>query len=153
MTSSSTNTHTFDTHFLRVLFSTSPSHWIDMISQAGINIFDYNALLFPFDASDHKSLFLVLGGRNIRNYTRRGLKGSHPCIVHFDPKDALCGCHGHHTVADKLRTWLNKLWQSENTQNDHTIMPFNKRSMPSLPPYGTFCNGIYFFFYNNHFLK
>ena len=137
VTSSSTNTHTFDTNFLIVLFSTSASHWVEIIGQAGINIFDYNVLLFIFDASGHKTLFLVLGGKKTRSYTCRRFKDSRPCIIHFDPNNQLCGRHDHHAIADKLRTWLNKLWRSENTENDRMIMPFNKRSMPSLQPYGT----------------
>ena len=137
MTSSSTKIYTFDTHFLRVLFSTSPSHWVDMITQTDINVFDYNALIFPFEASGHKSLFLVFGGKNIRNYTQRGFKDSRPCIIHFDPNDAQRGRHDHNAVADKLRTWLNKVWRYETSENDYMIMPFNKRSIPILRPYGT----------------
>lgn len=130
----------FDTNFLRVLFATSPSQWV----QSGINIFDFNLLLMPFDANGHKSLFVVIGAKNIRSYTHKGFKGSRPCILHFDSTNCSPsrhhtsrGRHDHNVVADKLRTWMNRIWRRQHDDVDHLLMPFNKRSMPILTPYGT----------------
>ena len=137
MTSCSGTSHAFDTHFLRLLFATSPRQWVEKYEDTGINIFDKNVLFFPFHASGHKSLFVVLGAHNIRNYTQRGFKGSRPCILHFDPHEFVRGRHDHNAVADKLRTCLNSLWRWEHSENDHMIMPFNKRTLPNVRPYGT----------------
>ena len=143
MTSTSAISHAFDTHFLRVLFATTPQLWVENIHEMGINIFDHNILLFPFEASGYKSLFIVLGANNIRNYTQRGFSGSRPCVLHLDPHNAVRGRHDHHAVADKLRTWMNRLWRWENAEDDHLLMPFNKRSMPSVRPYSTFIRHFY----------
>ena len=137
MVSGSGSTHAFDTHFLRLIFATSPSQWVRSMGATSLNIFDQNVLLVPFDASGHKSLFVIIGSNNIRDYTRRGFSGSRPCILHLDPNDALRGKHDHHAVADKLCTWLNRIWRWEHAENDYNVMPFNKRTMPNVRPYGT----------------
>ena len=136
MVSGSGSTHAFDTHFLRRLFATTPSRWVQSMGGSGLNIFDHNVLLVPFDASGHKSLFVIIGANNIRQYDTRFFRGSRPCILHLDPNDALRGRHDHHAIADKLRTWLNRIWRWENAENDYTVMPFNKRTMPHVRPYG-----------------
>lgn len=137
MTSFSRTCYAFDTHFLRSLFATTPHEWVEKTQGTGANVFDKNILFFPFDANGQKSLFVVLGANNIRDYTRRGFKGSRPCILHLDPNNTVRGRHDHHAVGDKLRTWMNKLWRWENEEDDVMVTPFNKRSMPTVRPYGT----------------
>ena len=136
MVSGSHSTHAFDTHYLRVLFAASPSQWVRSMGGTKFKISDQEVLLFPFDASGHKSLFVIIGANNIRNYTAKGFKGNRPCIVHLDPNDALRGKHDHHAVSDKLRTWLNRIWRWEHSENDFNVMPFNKRTIPHVRPYG-----------------
>ena len=130
-------THAFDTNFLRVLFASSPSHWERAMCETSLNIFDHNVLMIPFDANGHKSLFVIIGAKDIRTYSTCGYSGSRPCILHLDPNDALRGKHDHHAVADKVRTWLNRIWRWEHAENDCNVMPFNKRTMPIVRPYGT----------------
>jgi hypothetical protein len=121
---------------LRILFATSPPQWVKSGSESGLKIFDQNALLFPFEASGHKSLVVVVGAKHIRDYTKRSFQGNRPCIMHFDPHGAYIGRHNHHEIAEKLRTWLNKMWRWEHSESDNMVIPFNKRTLPNIRPYG-----------------
>ena len=120
----------FDTNFLRFLYASRPSQWISRMNQAETNVFDREILMFPFDAKGHKSLFVVIGASHIRDYTSPRFNGCRPCILHIDPNNSPSNRHDHHAVADKLRTWLNRLWRWQHDDSDHFLIPFNKRSMP-----------------------
>ena len=135
-TSGATGIHAFRTSFLRILFGTSPPQWVKACSESCLKIFDQNALMFPFDASGHKSLFVVIGANHIREYSKRAFKGNRPCIIHFDPNISYIGRHNHHEIADKLRTWLNKMWRWEHTESDRLVTPFNKRTLPVIQSNG-----------------
>ena len=67
-------THAFETSFLTRLFATSPPLWVQIIRRSKVNIFQSDILMFPFDVSGHKILFVMIGAHNIRDYTKRGFR-------------------------------------------------------------------------------
>jgi len=137
MTSGLARVHSFSINFLRLLYATKPGRFTKMNDTARIDIFEKEILLLPFEACGHKSLFVVIGANNIRQYTNtRRFHGSRPCILHLDPICSHRSRHNHRNVADKLRVWLNVLWRSTNNENDRFVMPFNKRSLPVIQPKG-----------------
>jgi len=138
MTTGMGTVQVFDTNFLSFLYASRPSQWISKMKEREGNVFDRNILMFPFDARGHKSLFVVIGAANIRTYTARGFKGDRPCILHIDPSDSPSDRHDHHAVAEKLRTWLNRVWRWQHDDSDHLLFPFNKRSLPLSKTTGEF---------------
>ncbi len=100
-----------------------------------IDIFDYNMLLMPFHSQGQTSLFAIVGAKYIRDYTKIGFSKNRPCILHFDPNNSSLSKHDPRRVADRLRTWLNRLWRKRKS-NDLLSMPFQKRTMPLCHPIG-----------------
>jgi hypothetical protein len=109
--------------------------WVQALEKMDIDVFQYDMVLMPFEADGQTSLFVIIGAKYIRNYTKIGFTKSRPCILHFDPASKSCARHDHRQVADKLRTWLNRLWRKKNDR-DLLCMPFQKRSMPLCRPSG-----------------
>ena len=123
-----------DTHFLKSLFASSPLQLAREMCHQRTTVFDSEMMFVPFEACGHKSLFVIIGAGNISEYTKRGFKGSRPCILHLDPVISRCGRHDHHAVGEKLRLFLNTSWRRAQNVSDPLIMPFNKRSMPVCRP-------------------
>lgn len=126
----------FDTTWLRKIYATDASNWSQLPETADLDIFTYKGLLIPFSAEERTTLFVVLGAQNIRSYHKRNFKGDCPCILEINPCTDWILCHNSNGVADKIRAWLNRLWQDKNDSSDPNTIPFNKRSMPLHTPSG-----------------
>lgn len=130
------NIRGFQTSFLRNIFASHPRYW-NFDKGSVEELFEPNILLFPFDSNGSKSLFVVIGAKNIRSYTSNLYRGSRPCIMHIDPNGSKSmKKHDHNAVAVKLRTWLNKAWRKYKNESDPLVMPFGKYSLPLIKPSG-----------------
>ena len=72
-------------NFIESLLTTSSRHWIDQVKRHNVDIFSYNALFMPYQSDVQKSLFVVLGANNIKDYMKRGFAGTRPCVLHILP--------------------------------------------------------------------
>jgi len=144
--------HTFKSDFIRRINATPSTEWVKMLENEGTDagrIFYHNMLLFPFDGYGQKSLFVVLNAGGIRKYTKRNYENSRPCIIHLDPNQQVVAHHDFNNIADKLRTWLNKMWREKSAYtNDSRIVPFNHRSMPLCRPRGTYPSKSFFWLFS-----
>ena len=93
-------------------------------------------LLLPFDNDDQKSLFVIVGHRHIRDYSKVGFQKNRPCIIHYNPNKRSVSRHNCEFVCDKLRTWLNIAWRKQHNDDSLLLQPFHKRSMPICRPVG-----------------
>ena len=125
-------------HFIDGLLRTSPRHWIDQVKWHNVNIFSHNLLVMPHQSGKHKSLFVVLGANNIKDYMKQNFNGTRPCILHIFPyaTSNRSQLHTHSKVSSRIRTWLNALWRNSQYNNDFGSMLFTHRSMPMTTPYG-----------------
>ena len=114
----------------------------------GIDIFNYNMLLMPFHNHGETSLFAIVGAKYIRDYTKNGFFKNRPCILHFQSCNSSYRNHDDRQAADRLRTWLNCLWQNRMT-NDPLSMPFQKRTMPLCHPIGMLLNLLSVLYFQN----
>ena len=138
MTCGASGVRTFGTGFTSTLFAAPPSKWMESLTAMDNKLCRHSFMLFPFDANGYKSLFVVVGAKNVRHYNGRQFKGSRPCILHLDPFDSPRGRHNSNAVADKLRTLLNIFWRADQSVTDPLIAPYNQRSLPLSRPYGEF---------------
>ena len=125
-------------HFIDGLLRTSSRHWIDQVKRHNVNIFSHNLLVMPHQSGKHKSLFVVLGANNIKDYMKQNFNGTRPCILHICPyaTSNRSQLHTHSKVSSRIRTWLNALWRNSQYNDDFGSMPFTHRSMPMTTPYG-----------------
>ena len=72
-------------NFIESLLTTSSRHWIDQVKRHNVDIFSYNALFMPYQSEVQKSLFVVLGANNIKDYMKQNFTGTRPCILHILP--------------------------------------------------------------------
>ena len=128
----------FKSNFIRSIFAESPAEWIHKMKDSNLDVFNNNTLLLLFDGQGQKSLFVIIGARYIRDYSKIGFQKNRPCIIHLDPNRRSIRKHDSRQIADKLRTWLNRLWQNQNNEYDEMLMPFQKRTMPLSRPLGMY---------------
>ena len=127
-------------NFIESLLRTSSRHWIDQVKHHNVDIFAYNTLVMPYQSGQHKSLFVVLGANNIKDYMKRSFTGTRPCILHILPHATSNRSHLHayNQVSLTICTWLNALWRNSQCNGDYESMPFTHRSMPTSRPFGKF---------------
>ena len=134
--------HAFKSNFIRNIHATPCADWVDMLDKEGLDtesIFSNDMLLLPFDGHGQKSLFVILNAGGIRDYTKRNYWSSRPCIMHLDPNKQAVAHHDFNNIANRLRTWMNKLWRDRISYlNDPFLVPFNHRSMPLCRPTGMY---------------
>ena len=125
-------------NFIESLLTTSSRHWIDQVKRHNVDIFSYNALFMPYQSDVQKSLFVVLGANNIKDYMKRGFAGTRPCVLHILPyaSSNRSQLHAYSQVFSTIRTWLNALWRSKQCNGVDVSMPFTHRSMPLSRPFG-----------------
>ena len=126
--------------FIESLLRTSSRHWIDQVKRRTVDIFTYNVLIMPYQCGMQKSLFVVLGANNIKDYMKRGFTGTRPCILHILPyaTSNRSQLHAYNQVFSTIRTWLNALWRDNQCNGVQMSMPFTHRSMPLSRPFGKF---------------
>ena len=124
--------------FIESLLRTSSRHWIDQVKRRNVDIFTYNALLMPYPSGAQKSLFVVLGANNIKDYMKQGFTGTRPCVLHILPyaTSNRSQLHAYNQVFSTIRTWLNALWRNSQCNGVYMSMPFTHRSMPLSRPFG-----------------
>lgn len=121
-----------------MLFASKPQQWVLAMNSINIDVFDHKMLLLPFEAEEQKSIFIVIGAGNIRCYDKRTFKGDRPCIIHLNPCRHSESRHNSHSIAAKIRTWLNHLWRQRENNGDNLMAPFHKRSLPVFTPQGNY---------------
>ena len=136
--SGANDTFRLSSHFINGLLRTSSKHWIDQVKRHNMNIFSHNLLVMPHQSGKHRSLFVVLGANNIKDYMKRGFAGTRPCVLHILPyaSSNRSQLHAYSQVFSTIRTWLNALWQSKQCNGVYMSMPFTHRSMPLSRPFG-----------------
>ena len=124
--------------FIEGLLRTSSRHWIDQVKRRNVDIFTYNALLMPYQSGAQKSLFVVVGANNIKDYMKQGFTGTRPCVLHILPyaTSNRSQLHAYNQVFSTIRTWLNALWRNSQCNGVYMSMPFTHRSMPLSRPFG-----------------
>ena len=124
--------------FIESLLRTSPRHWIDQVKRRNVDISTYNTLLMPYQSGTQKSLFVVLGANNIKDYMKRDFTGTRPYVLHILPyaTSNRSQLHAYNQVSSTIRTWLNALWQNSQCDGVYMSMPFTHRSMPLSRPFG-----------------
>ena len=124
--------------FIESLLRTSSRHWIDQVKRRTVDIFTYNVLIMPYQCGMQKSLFVVLGANNIKDYMKQGFTGTRPCILHILPyaTSNRSQLHAYNQVLSTIRTWLNALWRNSQCNGVHMSMPFTHRSMLLSRPFG-----------------
>ena len=60
----------FPSNFIDQLTVTLPQQWIRNMKHHALDMFDYDVLVLPFESNSHKSVFTILGAKNIRDYTK-----------------------------------------------------------------------------------
>ncbi len=134
MCSGANNTLAFLSNFIDNLLGTSMRQWTQQMEHCAIDIFLYNMIIMPFHYNGHKSLFVVLGAKHIKDYMKRDFRGIRPCILHIHPYVTFIQCHNHayNQACTRLRVWLNALWRMTRCNNDFDLdlMPFTRRSLP-----------------------
>ena len=131
----------FPSTFVDRMVVTSSQQWMQNMDNHGVDIFDYDVLLMPFESHGHKSIFAILGARHINDYMKYGFTEYRPCILHIVPYHAETQGlkHVYNTASAKIRTWLNVMWRMKHGRNDfETLMPFTTRSMPISRPSSKF---------------
>ena len=125
-------------NFIESLLRTSSRHWIDQMKRHNVDIFAYNMLLMPYQSGVQKSLFVVLGANNIKDYMKRGFTGTRPCVLHILPyaTSNISQLHAYNQVSLTIRTWLNALWRNSQRNSVYMSIPFTHRSMPLSRPFG-----------------
>ena len=97
-------------------------------------------IIVPFHHDGNKSLFVVMGTKHIKDYTKAEFDDMRPCILHVLPYAASTQSHRHasNRATTRLRVWLNALWRMLRCNNDFDIasMPFTHRSLPVTRPFG-----------------
>ena len=139
--SGANDTLRLSSHFVNGLLHTSSKHWIDQAKRHNVNIFSHNLLIMPHQSGKYRSLFVVLGANNIKDYMKQNFTGTRPCILHILPyaTSNRSQVHAYNQVSLKIRTWLNALWRNSQCNGDFGSMPFTHRSMPTTTPFGELC--------------
>ena len=112
------------------------------MEQCATDVFKYNMIIMPFHHDGNKSLFVVMGAKHIKDYTKAEFHDTRPCILHVLPYAASImqgHIHAYNKATTRLRVWLNALWRVMRCNNDFDIasMPFTHRSLPVTRPFGT----------------
>ena len=130
----------FPSNFIDNLLGTSSRQWIRQITHAELDIFVNNMLIMPFQSNGHKSLFVVLGAKHIKDYNKMGFNKTRPCIVHILPYAASTRVqtHAYNQACLRMRVWLNAIWRTTRSNNDFESMPFTQRSLPMTRPFGEY---------------
>ena len=135
--------------FINKLIGTSSQQWIHNMEINGINIFDFNVIIMPFQEDGHRSLFVVLGAGHIKDYMKCNFRKTRPCILHVLPHETSTRAqmHAYNAASARIRTWLNALWRMNYCKNVYDSCPFTHRSMPTTRPFGMYMN-IYVYIFS-----
>ena len=79
------NVLAFPSNFIDNLLGTSSRQWAQQIKHLEIDVLSHNMLIMPFESNGHKSLFVVLGAKHIKDYMKKGFSDMRPCILHILP--------------------------------------------------------------------
>jgi len=138
MCSGADNILAFPSNFIDNLLGTSSRQWTQQIEHHEIDIFSHNMIIMPFHSHGQKSLFVVFGAKHIKDYMKRDVGDTRPCILQILPyaKSMQCQTHAYTHACLRLRAWLNALWRTTCCNNDFDSMPFTHRSLPMTRPFG-----------------
>ena len=130
----------FPMTFINNLFGTTSTEWKRDRKHHNLDVFQHNILIMPFESEGHKSLFVVVGAQNIKDYHKRNFKKSRPCILHVAPfqTSTPVQSHAYNVAHSKIRIWLNAMWRVSSGDNDLCSSPFTNRSIPMARPNGEY---------------
>lgn len=134
MTCAQDDFYSFSPTFLQALLAESPCNWPQLTGANRLDVFQYEGLFLPFVSNGSTTLFVVMGARNVSDYSKRTFNGNRPCILVFNPYENAQQRHNSMSLVNTIRHWLNKLWRAQ-TNGDHFTSPFNHRSMPFCSPF------------------
>ncbi len=110
---------------------------MQQLKHRDIDVFSHNMLVMPFQSDGLKSLFVVLGATQNKDYMKRGFSNTWPCILHILPyaTSMRVQTHAYNQACLRLRAWLNSLWRKTSFNNDFDSMSFTHRSLLMAQPF------------------
>ena len=102
-----------------------------------LDVFQQKNLFVPYKTGEHKSLFVVIGLKNLLKHNGKVGSGDQPGIYHFEPCPCLDYLHKAHIcdVARRIRDLMNTLWRNERCgELDKIMNPFSARLLPLWQP-------------------
>jgi hypothetical protein len=111
-------------NFLSQVIAYPHENWVRTITRMNSNVFQYQLVIIPSNQGNHKSIFVVIGLKNVGKHGQRLGTGDHPCILHLNTgKSVLNNCLAAVT-AHNIILLLNKLYRGhDNAGNDKTVNP------------------------------
>jgi hypothetical protein len=86
---------------------------------------------------NHKSLYVVLGLRNVLNCGKNNSNCDHTCIIHLEVGKQVMNQSLVSIIANKIRLLMNMLYRTRvGQENDKTVNLFSTRMMPLRWPEG-----------------
>jgi len=102
-----------------------------------LDVFQQKILFVPYKSGKHKSLFVVIGLKNLLKHNGKVGIGNQPGIYHFES----CPCHEYFhkehicDVASRIRDLMNTLWRNEHGgELDKIMNTFSARLLPLWHP-------------------
>ncbi len=101
--------------FISQLIGCCKNCWASIIKNLNLDVFQQKNLFVPYKSGEHKSLFVVIGLKNLLKHNGKVGIGDQPGIYHFES----CPCHEYFhkehicDVASKICNLMNTLWRNE----------------------------------------
>jgi hypothetical protein len=84
LTCSQNDVFSFGANLFSQLRAHPHDNWVRTITRMNLNVFQYKQLFIPPNQDNQKSIFVVIGLKNVGKHGQRLSTGEHPCILHLE---------------------------------------------------------------------